>query len=72
VSYSNADHCKAAHDKCQGAKVKDFNLVVLYARKRSPAQQKKDQKLEERKKQGPSKYTHFHDFRRRFPLAQTV
>ena len=51
AAFATAEQCKAAHEKCQGAKIQGDSLVVLYAKKRSVEQKKKDAKSQQRKEQ---------------------
>ena len=55
AAFATPEQCKAAHDKCQGASVQGHRLVVLYAKKRSAEQHKKDQKLSQKNKEPASK-----------------
>ena len=55
AAFATPEQCKAAHDKCQGASIQGHRLVVLYAKKRSAEQHKKEQKLSQKNKEPASK-----------------
>ena len=48
VRFETEEQCKKAHTKGQGAKIGNDTLVVLYAKKRSPNQEKKALKRQQK------------------------